>query len=107
MKSELERRLDKAMVGIYDQALKEANYHATRFLQMLCDHGGLETAKLLLHSSRVSEGYTALWERQRLDLTVEALILQPEWHDLFTDLERQIAAKRLREYGYQERALWK
>ena len=48
----------------------------------------------------VSEGYTALWKRRRLDLTVEALILQPQWDKLFTDEERDIARKRLQGYGY-------
>jgi hypothetical protein len=56
----------------------------------------------LLHSITVSEGYTALWERGRLDLTVEALILEPQWHELFTEEEREIARKRLRDYGYDQ-----
>jgi len=100
MKSDLERSFDAAMMGIYQRALEEAKYRATRYHQMLCDHGGLETAQLLLHSSHVSEGYTALWERGKLGLTVEALILEPAWHDLFTYEEREIASKRLQEYGY-------
>ncbi len=66
---------------------------------MLCDHGGLETAQLLLHSNHVSEGYTALWERGKLNLTWKPR-LATEWHDLFTDEEREIASKRLKEYGY-------
>ena len=41
-----------------------------------------------------------LWERKRLDLTVEAMILRPEWQALFSDVERRIAVNRLREYGY-------
>ncbi|GFE60802.1 hypothetical protein [Geobacter sp. AOG2] len=102
MKSELERRFDAAMMSIYHRAWEEAKYRATRFHQMLCDHGGLETAQLLLHSNHVSEGYTALWERGRLNLTVEALILETEWYDLFTEEERDIASKRLLEYGYKK-----
>jgi len=41
-----------------------------------------------------------LWERQRLDLTVEAIILEEEWHSLFSEQERQIARNRWAEYGY-------
>ena len=67
---------------------------------MLHEHRGFETARILLHSSNVSEGYTALWELKRLDLTVEALILQPEWNELFTNAEREIARQRLQDYGY-------
>ena len=101
MESNLEKQFDAAMMDIYRRALAEANYKATRFLQMLHEHRGLATAQILLHSATVSDGYTALWERDRLDLTVEALVLQPEWEGLFADEERQIARKRLVDYGYQ------
>lgn len=94
-------KFDDAMLQIYARALSEANYKATRFLQMLHDHRGLETARILLHSPSVSEGYTALWQRGRLDLTVEAVIHNnPEWHPLFTQHELNICTKRLIEYEY-------
>jgi hypothetical protein len=99
--SRLEHRFDDAMMSVYWRALNECHYKATRFLRMLHEHRGLETARILLHASNVSDGYIALWERMRLDLTVEALILGEEWHPLFTDQEREIARKRLAEYGYQ------
>lgn len=92
------------MMDIYHRAKSEANYKATRFRHMLGEHRGLETARLLLHSEAVPEGYTALWERGRLDLTVEAMIVHhPEWHPLFTDQELSLARHRLEEYGYAPR----
>jgi hypothetical protein len=92
---------DLEMLGIYQRAHAEANYNATRFLQMLHEHRGLETARILLHSPNVSEGYTALWNRNRLDLTVEAVIHDnPRWHPLFTEDELAICVKRLQDYGY-------
>lgn len=100
MPSDLEHRFDMSMMNIYHRARAEVNYNATRFLQMLHDHRGQGTARILLHSAIVSEGYTALWERGRLDLTVEALILEPQWHELFTEEEREIARKRLNDYGF-------
>ena len=94
-------KFDQAMLGIYQRALLEADYKATRFLQMLQNHRGLETARILLHSLTVSEGYAALWERGRLDLTVEAVIHDdPTWHPLFTQDELAVCKKRLTEYGY-------
>ena len=39
----------------------------------------------------MSDGYTALWDRQRLDLTVEAVILDPKWRPLFSSEELGIA----------------
>src|SRR3989441_3727295 len=100
MPTDLEKRFNEAMLDVYRQAKAEAGYNATRFLGMVTDLGGYETARTLLHSPTVSEGYTALWERGRLDLTVEAVILQSEWRELFSELEREIARRRLAEYGY-------
>ena len=92
---------DQEMLRIYQRALSEANYKATRFLNMLHEHRGLETARILLHVANVSEGYTALWERGRLDLTVEAVIHDnPKWHPLFTQDDLAVCTERLKEYRY-------
>lgn len=96
----LAERFDEAMLEVYRRARDEAGYHATRFFQMLADLRGVETARTLLRTDSVSDGYTALWERGRLDLTVEAVILDTQWHPLFDDHERQRARQRLAEYGY-------
>src|SRR5438105_5085201 len=94
-------RFDAAMMDIYRRAKSEAKYNATRYLQMLTEHRGLQTARILLQADTVSEEYTALWEHGRLDLTVEALIYDhPEYHALFTDEERQTVQRRLAEYKY-------
>jgi hypothetical protein len=96
----LEREFHAAMVDVYRRARQEAGYQAGYFLQMVSEHGGLETARRLLHAPTPSEGFTALWERRRLDLTVEAVVLKPEFAPLFTDEDRRIARTRLHEYGY-------
>jgi hypothetical protein len=67
---------------------------------MVNDRGGLQTAQSLLHTPSLSEGFTALWQKGRLDLTVEKLVLDRQWQDLFSDEEREIARKRLSELGY-------
>ena len=100
MRNELESRFHEAMIDIYRRARSDAGYNATRFLQMVSDQGGYEAARTLIHASKPSDGYTALWERGHLELTVEALILRPEWHDLFSEIERNIARQRLADYGY-------
>ena len=101
--TDLEREFDMAMMNIYHRAKSEAGYNATRFFQMLNEHRGLETARILLHAPHVSDGYTSLWERGRLDLTVEALILERKWNQLFSNQERRIALNRLEEYKYEFR----
>ena len=89
------------MVRIYDTAKRDLSYNATRFIQMVSEHGGLEAARQLLRAPGVSDGFTTLWEHRRLDLSVEAHVLRPEFSDLFSPDERAIAARRLREYGYR------
>jgi hypothetical protein len=99
MASPLETRFNEAMLDIYRKAKNEARYNAIRFLQMVTDHGGIETAHILINSPTVSDGYTALWERGRLDLTVESMILENEkFHELFSEEELAICRERLSQY---------
>ncbi|RWB26744.1 MAG: hypothetical protein E5W01_05315 [Mesorhizobium sp.] len=97
-------QFDSAMFEIYRRAKAEAKYNATIFLQMLTDNGGLATAKTLINATKPSNGYTALYERNRLDLTVEAVVIENRrWHALFTADELSKARKRLNDYGYESR----
>jgi hypothetical protein len=89
------------MLSIYERARDETGYVATRFLQMLSENGGLETAKRLINSPAPSDGFTTLWEKRRLDLSVEAHVMRPEFRDLFTSAELRAAEDRLRQYGYE------
>jgi hypothetical protein len=94
----LEREFDEAMLRVYTSARDECGYNATRFLNMLHTHRGVETARRLLPT--MSDGYAELWRRGRLDLTVEALILRTPWAALFSDGQRLLAWTRLAESGY-------
>jgi hypothetical protein len=95
----LEAPFQAAMMDIYRRAKNEARYNATRFLRMVGENGGYETALHLLRASETSDGFAALWERGRLDLTVEALVLQDRWRDLFSEEELAVAGRRLQELG--------
>ncbi|MEV1246428.1 hypothetical protein [Nonomuraea sp. NPDC049750] len=99
---ELERQFHRAMVGIYETAKRELGYNATRFLQMLSERGGVETAKYLLWADAPSDGFTTLWTHGRLDLTVEAHVLLVEYESLFFDEDRRRASQRLESYGWPE-----
>jgi hypothetical protein len=54
--SDLESRFDEEMFLIYERAKTECGYHATRFLNMLHERGGVHTAKYLLHAPTLSDG---------------------------------------------------
>lgn len=103
MKDDLEIKFNDAMMDIYRRAKSEVNYNAIRFLQMVVDHGGLEAAHILINADNVSDGYSALWERGRLDLTVEAMITENEdFHALFTPEQLEKCIVRLQQYGYSK-----
>jgi len=100
----LTKEFDAAMFEIYRRAKSEVAYNATIFLRMIGDRGGLETAKYLINSPKPSDGYAHLFERGRLDLTVEAMIAEnTKWHQLFTDDELNKVRRRLKDYGYKQK----
>jgi hypothetical protein len=91
----LAKSFEVAMFDIYRRASTEIGYRPTLFLEMLTREGGLPTA---------SEGYTRLWEESRLDLSVEAVVVDnPKWHPLFTEDEIARARARLLKYGYESK----
>jgi serine/threonine protein kinase len=96
----LELQFHDDMATLGRRTAKETGYRPTRFMQMIGEHGGLSTAQTLLRASAESEGFRELWERKRLDLAAENLVLLPKYASLFTDEERQIAKRRLDAYGY-------
>jgi hypothetical protein len=95
----MESKFHRAMARIYEEAKKEG-YTASYFLKMLGEHGGVETARRLVNADKPSEGFTRLWMMKRLDLSVESLVLKPEWRSLFSDEERYRARDRLAKYGF-------
>ena len=99
--SQTELAFHQAMTVIYETAKRELGYSATRFLQMISEHGGLAAARQLLWSDKPSEGFTTLWSHHRLDLTVEVHVLRQEYEVLFTDADRQRARERLELYGWK------
>lgn len=99
--TDLEREFGHLMMSIYTDAKKEANYNATLFLRMLGEKGALETARYLLREPQVSSGFVALWERKRLDLTVEAkLLANPQFWPMFEQRDLDTARRWLKEHGY-------
>ena len=94
----LEHEFDEAMINLYRSAKEECDYNATYFLRMLNDHGSIETAHRLLSGKEPQSGFTRLWECERLDITVECLVLNPKFQELFEDHELETARRRLRQY---------
>ena len=101
---DLKKQFDQAMLTIYQRAKSEVGYVASVFFRMLNEKGGLQTAKYLINAAQPSEGYTKLFELGRVDLAVEAEVVENvRWHSLFSDDELRAARKRLSDYRYTPR----
>jgi len=87
-------------VGAAVRECYDLGYRPTYFQQMLSELDAVGAAQKLLTTSTVSDGFTRLWEMKRLDLTVEAIALRPEFGELFTRSELRTAKDRLADYGY-------
>ena len=97
--NQLEMQFHADMVNIYKTAKKDCGYNAARFLQLIANKGGVEAARQLI--VKQTDGFSALAEFGRLDLSVEAYVLKPEYVSLFTEEERNVCRERLRGLGYQ------
>lgn len=97
----LENKFNVAMQNIYNTAKKELGYNAARFLQLISEKGGVQAAKILISKNGGTYGFEVLWENKRLDLSVEAHVLKPEYTTLFNDEERNICKQRLERFGYK------
>lgn len=94
-----EARFEQAAHDIC-RAAREIGYRPVRFQQMLEELGALETAHQLLASKRFHEGFTKLWELRRLDISLECVVLNPSFRQLFSEQELNEARRRLRELGF-------
>ena len=61
----------------------------------------MKTARQVLSGNRESDGFGALAEKGRLDLSLEALAVDKRFTALFTDEEANTALARLLDAGYR------
>jgi len=92
----LEEQFHDEMVNLYTKTGRETGYWAHRYLQKVKRVGGLQAAHDWLKPGIDStSGLQRLMEKNRIDLSFEALVLRSSWSSLFTAEELQIAQQRL------------
>ncbi|MEP0766904.1 MAG: hypothetical protein HRF45_10250 [Fimbriimonadia bacterium] len=96
----LEERFRADLLRTYVDAAKRG-YHATYFMQMLETYGGVEMAKRLLDDDQVQSGLYRLAELGLLRLSVENLVLNPVYDELFLSSVKNAARKRLEDLGFE------
>jgi hypothetical protein len=94
----IRQQFEEDMRKIFIRAYEECNYRASRFLQMVDNLGGVEAAKKLILTQ--TDGFTRLYELNRLDLSVEYLVLKQNYSELFTEEECEICKLRLKAAKY-------
>lgn len=92
-----------ALIESANRCIKEVKYRPHGFFEMIKEHPGCEVAKSLILSPKPSKGFENLAapERSRLDLTMEAIVIQTKWWPIFDRDVLQAAHDRLRKYGYK------
>lgn len=95
----LEAKLTKEFLKAAQQC-KKIGYNPGRFLQMLEQQGSVATSVQLVMARDYHEGFTKLWELKRLDLTVEAIIQQEPFNNLFAQEVIERAKQKLKEVEF-------
>jgi hypothetical protein len=90
----------REMAGLYARSEREVQYRPSAFRSMVADVGGVEAARRLVMSPHPSDGFTTLWEKGRLDLTAEALVVDERFAGLFPEEVVEQARARLVDYGH-------
>ncbi len=79
---------------------KKYRYNPRFFLDMIIEHGIVDTAKQLINASEPSDGYSKLWKLNALQYSIENQIQDKRWKSLFSEEDRLKAKKRLADYGF-------
>jgi hypothetical protein len=98
------KQFDEAMLGIYDAARSlKPPYVAGDFLRMVVEMGGKAAADQLLASGNPSQGFAKLFSYgpDTLKLSVEYLVLQKPWRELFEPEQLAVARRRLKDVQCQ------
>ncbi|WP_219417035.1 GmrSD restriction endonuclease domain-containing protein [Pseudonocardia nigra] len=85
---------DHAVFALIEACTSELEYTPSVLREMAHQYGALEAARILLATPTPSDGFVRLWDEDRVDLTVEALVLDPRFTPLFT--RDEIATARAR-----------
>ena len=93
--SELANKFHAALEQTNELAKKHCNHNPKRIVIMMAQYGAVETAKMLMAGNPSTSGYLIAAVCGRLDITIEATMLRPEFAPLFTETELHEAKNRL------------
>lgn len=97
----LEEQLYDALVESCRVAKEVVGYDASRFRLMLQEKGAKQAAEELILRPQITDGLTRLCMEGRLDLSVEAIVIEGPYKQLFSEDVLSMARKSLNDLNYQ------
>ena len=91
--------MEQKFIVAWAQAREEAGKLGIR-MRPVSDADAMKTAHRALSGNRESDGFAALENAKRLDLSLEALAIDKRFTSLFTDEEANNALMRLLDAGF-------
>lgn len=102
MRHDLASAFHERMLQLHEETLAQCPGYPPECLRHRLDEiGGVELARRLVGADNAPPGFVRLWEMGRLDLSVEAEILRPDWDGLFDADLRERARARLERFGWE------
>jgi hypothetical protein len=95
----LENDFHHSMLNIY-RVMKDKGYGGSRFKQLVDQYHGVQAAKRLLGKHEIQSGLMVLCTAGELDNSMEVLVLQDKYRELFTEEELREAHQRLEDLDY-------
>ena len=89
----VEARFHKEMMGLYDR-FAELGFRPVLLRRFVLLNGGVAAARELVFKPGTT-GLERLLDAGKAELSMEAMMLRPEYQGLFSDLELKEAARRL------------
>ena len=96
----LEKQFTEALIKNCEEAQNASSYRGIRFMQTVQKFGGVKTAKEIIRKGRLSDEFEILVNAGLIKLTMEALVVDRRFAELFTDEEVNSCYEVLCEYGY-------
>lgn len=96
----LEKKLQQEVIKNCEIVEKEYGCKMTRFIETINRFGVVRTAQEILRKGRTSDCFNKLVEVRQIELTMEAVIVRPQYAELFTDEEVNYCYELLCEKEY-------
>lgn len=97
---QLKKAFHQEMINLCKRRNQELKYKSTRLLDFINKYGGYEAAVKYITTESNVQDFAILWENERLDLSVEALITKPLYTSLFLEDIVTYCDQKLKQYSY-------